>query len=174
MKNFSLLISLLFIITINSQNKFNLDEVLKDKDKEMVITEIDSFLIKKSDYGRNIKKLNSLQKTFFLVTELERALYVSSLHDSYDFFAEVFNDKTVAALLKIKAKKIAKIVTKANAEFKKGKVTEINDTKEKFYLIEGKIKENLNKYRSKYFEKNHKLNKLLLKFVIKNKTNFKE
>jgi hypothetical protein len=175
MKNTLLIIALFIGLgNVNAQSKFNIDKVLKSKDKEMVINEIDSFLIKKSDYGRNIKKLNSSQKTFFLVTELERALYVSSLHDSYDFCSEVFNDITVEALLKIKAKKIAKILTKVNAEFKNGKVTKINQSQEKYYLVEGKTKENLNKYRSKYFEKHKKLNKLLLKFVTKNKTEFKE
>jgi len=77
--------------------------------------------------------------------------------------------------LEIGAEITADIVKNANAEFKS--VTVPKDRSERqneLELIEEKAAENWNKYDSEFYKYQDDLTELLIKFVIKNKTEFKK
>ncbi|MFT5602241.1 MAG: hypothetical protein ACI9N1_002494, partial [Flavobacteriales bacterium] len=72
MNKILLFLTVLSFTNCNSQMEFNLDKTLKIKRRDMIVMEIDTYLNEKSEYGEKIEKLNSSQRTFLFVENLER------------------------------------------------------------------------------------------------------
>ena len=137
--------------------------------------EIDSYLNEKSEYGEKIEKLNSSQRTFLFVENLEREINNGGFNQFYFNSSGDFSQETINALMEIGAKKTAQIVTKANSEFQNGNVPkEQNKRQDELEIIEAKAKNNWDKCDSEFYEYQDDLTELLIAFVIKNKTDFKK
>ena len=175
MKKLLLFISSLFFANANAQSQFDLEKVLKIERRDMIVMEIDSYLNKKSEYGENIEKLNSKQRTFLFVENLEREINNGGFNQFYFNSSGNFSQETIKALLEIGANKTAEIVKKANSEFKNGTVPkDRSERQNELELIEEKAKENWNKRDSEFYEYQDNLTELLIAFVIKNKSEFKK
>ena len=165
----------MFFANCNSQKAFNLEKILKIEKRHFIVMEIDDYLNNKSEYGEKIEKLNSSQQTFLFVENLEREINNGGFNQFYFNSSGAFSQETVFALLEIGAEITADIVKNANAEFKS--VTVPKDRSERqneLELIEEKAAENWNKYDSEFYKYQDDLTELLIKFVIKNKTEFKK
>ncbi|TDQ29971.1 DMP19 family protein [Tenacibaculum caenipelagi] len=175
MKKLLIFITSLFSANVSSQTKFDLDTVLKIERRDMIVMEIDSYLNEKSEYGEKIEKLNSSQRTFFFIENLEREINNGGFNQFYFNSSGNFSQETVSALLEIGANKTAEIVKKANSEFKNGTVPkEKAERQNELELIEEKAEENWNKCDSEFYEYHDNLTELLIVFVIKNKMEFKK
>ncbi|WP_299385383.1 DMP19 family protein [uncultured Lacinutrix sp.] len=175
MKKLLLFISSLFFANANAQSEFDLEKVLKIERRDMIVMEIDSYLNEKSEYGENIEKLNSKQRTFLFVENLEREINNGGFNQFYFNSSGDFSQETVNALLEIGAEKTAEIVKKANSEFKSGTVPKNRTERQnELELIEGKAEENWNKCDSEFYKYQDNLTELLIAFVIKNKSEFKK
>ena len=141
----------------------------------MIVMEIDSYLNEKSEYGEKIEKLNSLQRTFLFVENLEREINNGGFNQFYFNSSGNFSQETVNALLEIGAEKTAEIVERANSEFKNGIVPKDRiERQNELELIEHKAEKNWNKCDSEFYEYKDNLTELLIAFVIKNKLEFKK
>ncbi len=154
---------------------FDLDELIKIENQTEIIIVIDTYLNKKSDYGEKIDKLNPSQKTFLLIENLEREINNGGFLQFYLNSSGDFSHETVNALLEIGANETARIVEKSNSEFPNGSVPKkraerINILDE----IEDQADPSWNKSDSEFLEYKDDLSELIIKFVIKNKTEFKK
>ncbi len=141
----------------------------------MIVMKIDSYLNEKSEYGENIGKLNSSQKTFLFVENLEREINNGGFNLFYFNSSGDFSQETVNALLEIGANKTAEIVKKANSEFKNGLVPkDRTERQNELELIKEKAEENWDNLDSEFYEYQDNLTELLIEFVIKNKTEFEK
>lgn len=175
MKKILVFVSSLFFANANSQTEFDLEKVLKIERRDMIVMKIDTYLNSKSEYGENIEKLNSFQRTFLFVENLEREINNGGFNQFYFNPSGDFSQETVNALLEIGAEKTAEIVKKANSEFKNGTVPkDRTERQNELELIEEKAKENWNKCDSEFYEYQDNLTELLIAFVIKNKSEFKK
>jgi hypothetical protein len=175
MKKILFLIPLLFFGSCNSQTEFDLEEVLRKEKRDLIVIEIDEYLNRKSDYGEKIDKLNSSQKTFLFVENLEREINNGGFSQFYFNSSGDFSQETMNALLEIGAVKTAKIVKRANSEFK----TEIvpkdrTERQNQLELIEKNAQETWNKCDSDFYEYQDDLTGLLIAFVIENKIEFQK
>ncbi|GAA4272940.1 DMP19 family protein [Aquimarina gracilis] len=174
MKNPLLIILSLCFVYSNAQ-EFDLDKVLKIENQNTIVIKIASYLNKKSQYGKKIEKLNSSQKTFLIVENLEREINNGGFIQFYFNSSGDFSQETVKALLEIGAKKTAQIVKKANAAFKNGIVPKNRiERQNELILIEKKAKKNWDQCDSEFYQYHDNLTKLLITYVIKNKTEFKK
>jgi len=158
-----------------SNKKFDLSELLKNKNSTEKILAIDTYINEKSKYGENIEKLNSCQKTFLFIENLEREINNGGFNQFYFNSSRDFSQETLDALLEIKAQKTAKIVKKANSEFKNGivpkdRIERLNELE----LIEEKAEETWNKCDSDFYKYVDNIAELLIDFVIKNKSKFEK
>jgi hypothetical protein len=175
MKKILFLIPLLFFGSCNSQTEFDLEEVLRKEKRDLIVIEIDEYLNRKSDYGEKIDKLNSSQKTFLFVENLEREINNGGFSQFYFNSSGDFSQETMNALLEIGAVKTAKIVKRANSEFK----TEIvpkdrTERQNQLELIEKNAQETWNKCDSDFYEYQDDLTGLLIAFVLENKIEFQK
>ncbi|WP_299124557.1 DMP19 family protein [uncultured Tenacibaculum sp.] len=175
MKKLIIFIASLFSANASSQTEFDLDKVLKKKRRDMVVMEIDSYLNKKSEYGEKIEKLNSSQKSFLYVENLEREINNGGFNQYYFNSSGDFSQETVNALLEIGAKKTSKIVQKANSEFKNGIVPkDRTERQNELELIQQKAKKSWNKCDSEFYKYQDNLTELLIAFVVNNKMDFEK
>ena len=175
MNKILLFLTILSFTNCNSQMEFDLDKTLKIERRDMIVMEIDTYLNKKSEYGEMIEKLNSSQRTFLFVENLEREINNGGFNQFYFNSSGDFTQETVKALIEIGAKKTAEIVKKANSEFKNGSVSKDRTQRQnELKLIGEKAQENWNKCDSEFYEYQDNLTELLIAFVIKNKTEFKK
>jgi hypothetical protein len=175
LKKLLLFISSLFFASANAQSEFDLEKVLKIERRDMIVMEIDSYLNKKSEYGEKIEKLNSSQRAFLFVENLEREINNGGFNQFYFNSSGDFSEETVNALLEIGAKNTAEIIKKANSEFKDGIVPKDRTERQtELELIEENAEENWNKCDSEFYEYQDDLTELLITFVIKNKAEFKK
>lgn len=173
MKKIFILI-LLFFINCNSKSEFDLEETLKIERRDLIIMEIDTYINKKSEYGEQIEKLNLSQRAFLYIENLEREINNGGFNQFYTNSSGNFSQETIDALLKIGAEKTAKIVKKANSEFENGNVPKNKiERQKKLKFIEKKANKNWNKYNSEFYNYQDNLTELLITFVLKNKTDFK-
>lgn len=141
----------------------------------MIIMEIDSYLNEKSEYGEKIEKLNSSQRTFLFVENLEREINNGGFNQFYFNSSGDFSQETVKALSKIGAEKTAEIVKIANSEFKNRTVPkDRTERQNELQLIEEKAKNNWNKCDLEFHESLDDLTELLIAYVINNKTEFEK
>lgn len=175
MKKLLVLIASLFSLNINSQTDFNLDKVLKIERRDIIIMEIDTYLNKKCEYGEKIDQLNESQKILLIVQNLEREINNGGFHQFYWNSSGNYANETINALIKIGANKTAKIVKKANSEFKNETVPKNRVKRQnKLELIDKQVKENWNKCNSEFYLYQDNLTELLIAFVLKNKTDFEK
>jgi hypothetical protein len=175
MNKILLFLTVLSFTNCNSQMEFNLDKTLKIERRDMIVMEIDTYLNEKSEYGEKIEKLNSSQRTFLFVENLEREINNGGFNQFYFNSSGDFSQETVKALLEIGAEKTAEIVKKANSEFKNGTVSKDRTQRQnELELIEEKAEEIWNKCDSEFYEYQDDLTELLIAFVIKNKTEFEK
>lgn len=173
MKKILSLVSILFFSNCNGQSKFDLEKVMSIESRDIVVMEIDTYLNKKSEYGDKLEKLNSSQKTFLFVENLEREINNGGFNQFYFNSSGDFSQETVIALLDIEAKKTAEIVKKANAQFINGTVPKNRiERQNQIELIEEKAQETWGKCDSKFYQYQDNLIELLIAFVIKNKADF--
>ncbi len=159
----------------NPQSEFDLEKVLKIERRDMIVMEIDSYLNEKSEYGEKIKKLNSSQRTFLFVENLEREINNGGFNQFYFNSSGDFSQETVTALLEIGANKTAEIVKRANSEFKNGTVPkERTERQNELELIEEKAEENWNNCYSEFYKYQENITELLISFVLKNKSDFEK
>ncbi|WP_159090614.1 DMP19 family protein [Aquimarina aquimarini] len=151
-----------------------MEKILKIQRRDIIVMEINSYLNKKSGYGEKIEKLNPVQQTFLFVENLEYEINNGGFNQFYFNSSGAFSQETSNALLEIGAKKTAEIIKKANSEFKNGMVPkDRNERQNKLAQIKEKAEENWNKCDSEFYEYQDDLTELLIAFVIKNKTEFK-
>tara|TARA_B100001167_G_scaffold163752_1_gene111954 strand:+ start:1536 stop:2063 length:528 start_codon:yes stop_codon:yes gene_type:complete len=175
LKRLLIFIASLFSTNASSQTQFDLDKVLKIERRDMIVMEIDTYLNKKCEYGEKIDRLNESQKILLIVENLEREINNGGFHQFYWNSSGNYANETIDALIKIGANKTAEIVKKANSEFETGDVPKDRaERQNEIELIEGKAEENWNKYDSEFYEYQDNLTKLLIAFVIKNKSDFKK
>lgn len=151
--------------------------------EDLIVMEIDSYLNKKSDYGEKMGKLNSSQKTFVLIGNLEREINNGGFNQFYWNSSGKYANETVEALKKIGAPKMSEIVLKANSEFPNGIVPKDREKRIKILTsIEKKSARNWNSLDLKFFRPNKKTGKmeientidLLIDFIKENKVDFEK
>jgi len=175
LKKLLIFIASLFSANASSQTEFDLDTVLKIERRDMIVMEIDSYLNEKSEYGEKIEKLNSSQRTFLFVENLEREINNGGFNQFYFNSSGNFSQETVNALLEIGAEKTAEILKRANSEYKNGIVPKDRiERQNELELIEQKAEKNWSKCDSEFYEYKDNLTELLIAFVIKNKSEFKK
>ena len=175
MNKILLFLTVIFFTNCNSQMEFNLDKTLKIERRDMIVMEIDTYLNKKSEYGEKIEKLNSSQRTFLFVENLEREINSGGFNQFYFNSSGDFSQETLNALLEIGAEKTAKIVENANSEFDNGNVPkDRTERQNKLELIEEKAEENWEKCDTEFYEYQDDLTDLLISFVLKNKADFEK
>ena len=155
--------------------EFNLDKTLKIERRDMIVMEIDTYLNEKSEYGEKIEKLNSSQRTFLFVENLEREINNGGFNQFYFNSSGDFSQETLNALLEIGAEKTAKVVENANSEFDNGNVPkDRTERQNKLELIEEKAEENWEKCDTEFYEYQDDLTELLIAFILKNKADFEK
>ncbi|MBP0902702.1 DUF4375 domain-containing protein [Mariniflexile gromovii] len=105
MRQFIILILSLSLFNSNSQEKFNLEDVLKTKRSDLIIMKISTYLSKKSKYGEKADRLNPSQKIFLLIDSLESEINNGGFNQFYFNSSGNFSHETVEALLQIGATK---------------------------------------------------------------------
>jgi hypothetical protein len=167
----------------NSQNKFDLEKVMKMEREDLIVMEIDNYLNKKSNYGEEMGKLNSSQKTLVIIGNLEREINNGGFNQFYWNSSGNYANETVESLKKIGAEKLAEIVNKANSEFPNGIVPKKREKRIKILnLIQEKSAENWNELDFKFYRPNEKTGKmeientsiLLIEFIKANKPDFEK
>lgn len=178
------ILGVLFIFpffSCNAQAKFDLDKILQNESKHLVVIEIDGYLNKKSNYGFEIDNLNASQRVVLIVENLEREINNGGFHQFYYNSSGNFASETVEALKVIGAKRAAQVVQKANSEFPNGKVPKDWDLRDKILSeIALKASENWNELDAKFYRPNKNtgemeieyLTGLLYEFIISNKSDF--
>ncbi|MEZ4817521.1 MAG: DMP19 family protein [Flavobacteriaceae bacterium] len=175
MKKTLLIIASIFLINACSNTEFDLDKLLRMENQDRIIMEIDSYLNKKSQYGDIIEELNSSQRTFLFVENLEREINNGGFNQFYFNSSGDYSLETIDALLEIGAKRTAEIVKIANSEFKNGIVPKKRTKRqEELELIEEKAQENWNRCDSEFYEYKDNLSDLLIAYVLKNKSDFEK
>lgn len=173
MKKLFLLLASLFSGNAISQNNFNLDEVLKNEKQEIIVMKVYDFLNEKSKFGKKIEYLNSSQKTFLFIENLETQINNGGFNQFYWNSSGDYANETVDALIKIGAQKTVEIVRKANSEFNDGKVPKGQIERQvEFEIIEEKANEIWQKCDSQFYEYQDNLTELLIAFIITNKAEF--
>jgi hypothetical protein len=175
MNKILLFLTVLSFSNCNSQMEFNLDKTLKIERRDMIVMEIDTYLNEKSEYGEKIEKLNSSQRTFLFVENLEREINNGGFNQFYFNSSGDFSQETLNAFLEIGAEKTAKIVENANSEFDNGNVPkDRTERQNKLELIEEKAEENWEKCNTEFYEYQDDLTELLIAFILKNKADFEK
>ncbi|ARN77369.1 hypothetical protein BST97_04880 [Nonlabens spongiae] len=175
MKKLLIFIASIFSANASSQTEFDLDKVLKMERRDMIVTEIDSYLNKKCEFGEKIDRLNESQIVLLIVENLEREINNGGFNQFYFNSSGNYANETIDALTKIGANKTAEIVKKANSEFENGTVPKDRaERQNKLELIEEKAEENWNKCDSEFYEYNDDLTELLIAFILKNKSDFEK
>ena len=152
-----------------------MDKVLRIERQDMIVMEIDTYLNKKCDYGKQINKLNDCQKVFLIIENLEREINNGGFHQFYWNSSGNYANETVDALVKIGAKKTAEIVKKANSEFKNGIVPSDRDKRDKeLSEIENRAMDNWNNCDNLFYDYEENLTELLIDFVLENKSDFEK
>lgn len=180
MKKILSIIASLIFSSCNSQSdkKFNLEKVLNlEYDSDIVIA-IDEYLNEKSEFGEKIEKLNSSQKTVLFVENLEREVNNGGLNQFYFNSSGDFSIETLYALLKIGAKKTAKVLMIANSEFPNGIIPKDREQRIKIIeQIEDKSNEIWNSLDEKFYTSENEIDNLtdlLITFIKSNKKDFIE
>lgn len=159
----------------SSKKSFDIDKVLQYPDQEKSITEIDSFLNVKCDYGARIERLNASEKTFLWIENLEREVNNGGFDQFYFNSSGDFANETVTALKVIGAFKTAEIVRTANSEFKNENVPKIRiERQNEQEIIREKATETWNKCYEQFYLYEDDLSSLLIKFVRNHKKDFKD
>ena len=175
MNKILMFLTVLSFTNCNSQMEFNLDKTLKIERRDMIVMEIDTYLNEKSKYGEKIEKLNSSQRTFLFVENLEREINNGGFNQFYFNSSGDFSQETLNALLEIGAEKTVKIVENANSEFDNGNVPKDRiERQNKLELIEEKAEENWEKCDTEFYEYQDDLTELLIAFILKNKADFEK
>ena len=175
MNKILMFLTVLSFTNCNSQMEFNLDKTLKIERRDMIVMEIDTYLNEKSEYGEKIEKLNSSQRTFLFVENLEREINNGGFNQFYFNSSGDFSQETLNALLEIGAEKTVKIVENANSEFDNGNVPKDRiERQNKLELIEEKAEENWEKCDTEFYEYQDDLTELLIAFILKNKADFEK
>ena len=175
MNKILMFLTVLSFTNCNSQMEFNLDKTLKIERRDMIVMEIDTYLNEKSEYGEKIEKLNSSQRTFLFVENLEREINNGGFNQFYFNSSGDFSQETLNALLEIGAEKTVKIVENANSEFDNGNVPKDRIKRQnKLELIEEKAEENWEKCDTEFYEYQDDLTELLIAFILKNKADFEK
>ncbi len=173
MKIFLLFISSLLFVSCNSQSEFNLEKILKMENRNRIVIEIDSYLNKKSEYGEKINRLNESQKTLLIIQNLEREINNGGFHQFYLNSSGDYANEIIDALIKVRAKRKAEIVKKANSEFKNGIVPKNRAIRQiELKFIEKKAEENWNNCNTEFYKLNDRLTELLIDFIVRNKSDF--
>ncbi|PQJ16659.1 hypothetical protein BST99_13865 [Aureicoccus marinus] len=155
--------------------EFDLDKLLQNERHDLIVMEIDSYLNRKSEYGEIMATLNEAQKTFLIIENLEREINNGGFHQFYWNSSGNYGNETVDALIKIGANKTAKIVKRANSEFKNGMVPKDRvERQNQMELIEEKAEENWNNCTTDFYRYEDNLTQLLVEFVLKNKADFEK
>ena len=111
MKNLSLVcLSVLFIYCNNQNEKVN---SAKTDDQINFIIELDNEIAELCNYGEDVEKLNSSQKTFYFVQNLDREIHNGGFHQFFYNSSGNFTHETIIALSKIDAKTTVSILQKA-------------------------------------------------------------
>lgn len=151
--------------------------------EDLIVMEIDSYLNQKSNYGEEMNKLNSSQKTLVIIENLEREVNNGGFHQFYLNSSGDYANETIEALKNIGAKKLVEIVRKANSEFPNGIVPKDRGKRIKtLKLIEKKSTENWNELDLKFYGPNKETGKieientsiLLIEFIKANKSDFEK
>lgn len=175
MKKLLIFIASLFSINASSQTEFDIDKVLKLESRDKIVTEIDTYLNKKCEYGEKVNLLNNSQKDLWIIENLEREINNGGFNQFYWNSSGNYANETIDALILIEAYKTAEIVKKANSEFKNGSVPKDRvERQNELELIEENAEENWNNLDSEFYEYNDDLTELLIAFVINNKSDFEK
>lgn len=175
MKKLLIFIASLFSINASSQTGFDIDKVLKLERRDKIVTEIDTYLNKKCEYGEKVNLLNNSQKILWIIENLEREINNGGFNQFYWNSSGNYANETIDALILIEAYKTAEIVKKANSEFKNGSVPKDRaERQNELELIEENAEENWNNLDSEFYEYNDDLTELLIAFVINNKSDFEK
>ena len=175
MKKLLIFIASLFSINASSQTEFDIDKVLKLESRDKIVTEIDTYLNKKCEYGEKVNLLNNSQKILWIIENLEREINNGGFNQFYWNSSGNYANETIDALILIEAYKTAEIVKKANSEFKNGSVPKDRaERQNELELIEENAEENWNNLDSEFYEYNDDLTELLIAFVINNKSDFEK
>lgn len=175
MKKLLIFIASLFSINASSQTGFDIDKVLKLERRDKIVTEIDTYLNKKCEYGEKVNLLNNSQKVLWIIENLEREINNGGFNQFYWNSSGNYANETIDALILIEAYKTAEIVKKANSEFKNGSVPKDRaERQNELELIEENAEENWNNLDSEFYEYNDDLTELLITFVINNKSDFEK
>ena len=175
MKKLLIFIASLFSINASSQTEFDIDKVLKLESRDKIVTEIDTYLNKKCEYGEKVNLLNNSQKVLWIIENLEREINNGGFNQFYWNSSGNYVNETIDALILIEAYKTAEIVKKANSEFKNGSVPKDRaERQNELELIEVNAEENWNNLDSEFYEYNDDLTELLIAFVINNKSDFEK
>ena len=149
------------------------DDIWIIENKNSMLIALNGWLCRKSNYGENIEKLSSAEKTFYLVFQLEGEVnnggFSQFLYNSSGDFA---ND-SAAALREIGAEKMAKICDRVLSEFgdavpknREERETMLDDT------FTDEISEILSQCDNEFCKYPDDLVELNYQFVLYNKTRF--
>ncbi|QCW98861.1 DUF4375 domain-containing protein [Aggregatimonas sangjinii] len=160
-----------------------MEKVMQLERENMIVMEIDTYLNKKSKYGKEIEKLNSSQRILLIIENLEREINNGGFHQFYWNSSGDYAMETVTALKQIGAIKTARVVKKANDQFPNGFVPEGRDERSEILdLISKKSSEYWNTLDTKFYGPNKEsgeweiddLPNLLIKFIKANKGDFEK
>ncbi len=163
----------IFNIFKKQNDKVDLDEILKNERADIAIMEIDEHLNKISNFCENIEKLNKSQRILIIIENLEREINNGGFNQFYFNSSGDFANETVDYLKIIGAEKTAKIVEKANNQWKNGIVPQ-NRIERRITLenIEYKADSIWNQCDNEFYEYPDDISELLIKFVRKNRKDF--
>lgn len=175
LKKLLLFISSMFFTFCNAQSIFDIDKVLENERQDLAISDIDTYLNNKAEYGAKRGNLNSFQMTFLLVSSLEMEINNGGFNQFYYNSIGNYSKEIVDALTTIKAFKTAEIVKTANSEFNNNTVPKDRTIRQlELEKIETNAEKNWNKCDSEFLEYHDDLTTLLIQYVRDNIAEFKK
>jgi hypothetical protein len=153
--------------TIIVQNEIQIKEPFE------IIMEIDEYLNKTSNYGRDLSRLNSSQQLVLIIGNLVREINNGGFNQFYFNSSGAYAQITSDYLRKIKAIKTACLVKKANLEWPENKVPfEQKERQAILSIIENKAEHIWEDCDQQFYKCEDDLERLLVDFVNDNRADF--
>lgn len=150
----------------------NIDDIWKIDNKNNFVIAMDCWVCKKSDYGKNIDKLNDQERIFYTVQTLESEVNNGGFDQFFFNNGEISND-LYDSFLAIGAIKTAELCKKAVDAFETEFPTNLDEVREFLDVrTTDKVTEILAECDDEFYEYLEDLTELNYQFIMKNKSYF--
>jgi len=162
--------------------KFDLDKTLELEREDLIVMGVVSHLNEKSNYGKEMHKLNTSEKIVLIADNLQSEVNNGGFDQFYYNSSGNFANETVEILSLVNATKTARIVNKANDQFPEGIVPQSRNIRiEVLQSIRAKSTEVWDSLDSQFYRPNtmtgkmevENLSKLLLDFIKSHRSDFR-